>query len=65
MTNNITAMDVSDLEYVKGRLVMYGEMPTKTQLLKFIFDVETKLAELEAKTAIDYCYDCGGPLEDA
>lgn len=57
MSHRITSLHLDDLEYAKNRIAQYNELPTKAQLLQFIFEVETRLASLEAATT-EYCYGC-------
>ena len=40
MTKKLTSLDIDDLDYARTRIAMYGEMPSKEQLLKFLDEVE-------------------------
>jgi hypothetical protein len=66
-THRISSLHLDDLEYAKNRIAQYNELPTKAQLLQFIFEVEARIDALESATriaarlpAIFYDYDRRG-----
>jgi hypothetical protein len=62
-SHRITSLHLDDLEYAKGRIAQYNELPTKAQLLQFIFEVEERIRMLEFATR-ERCEDCGAIYEE-
>ncbi len=60
--NNLISLDLDNLEYAKNRIAMYGELPTKAQLLGFLFEVENRMYELES--AATNCLTCAGYVDE-
>jgi hypothetical protein len=63
MSHRITSLHLDDLDYAKNRIAQYNELPTKAQLLEFIFEVESRIDDLEYAKANE-CPQCNGLIED-
>jgi hypothetical protein len=63
MSHRITSLHLDDLEYAKNRIAQYNELPTKAQLLEFIFEVESRIDDLEY-AEVRTCPECGFNPED-
>jgi hypothetical protein len=62
-THRISSLHLDDLEYAKNRIAQYNELPTKAQLLQFIFEVEARVDELQFASGLAECPRCGNELD--